>query len=70
MITKVWYLPYFEGVYHTRIVESFANANARLFHTMLSFIRLDFFSLFSLFFLVLHHVASSNPAFLSFLLHF
>ena len=27
---KVLYLPYFEGVYHTRINETFANANARM----------------------------------------
>ena len=45
MNTNVWYLPYFEGVYHTRMMETFAyfegvyhtrrietfvNANARM----------------------------------------
>ena len=37
MNTKVWYLPYFEGVYHTRTVETYSNANARMVcmvHTM------------------------------------
>ena len=38
MNIKVWYLPYFEGVYHTRNIETFSNANARvvsMVHTML-----------------------------------
>ena len=38
MNTKVWYLPYFEGVYHTRMIETFSNVNARMVcmvHTML-----------------------------------
>ena len=30
MNTKVWYLPYFEGVYHTRMIETYSNANARM----------------------------------------
>ena len=30
MNTKVWYLPYFEGVYHTRMIETFSSANARM----------------------------------------
>ena len=30
MNTKVWYLPYFEGVYRTRMIETYANANARM----------------------------------------
>ena len=30
MNTKVWCLSYFEGVYHTRIIETFSNANARM----------------------------------------
>ena len=30
MNTKVWYLPYFEGVYHTRMNETFSNVNARM----------------------------------------
>ena len=30
MNTKVWYLPYFEGVYHTWMIETFANANAHM----------------------------------------
>ena len=34
MNTKVWCLSYFEGVYHTRIIETFSNANARMVHTM------------------------------------
>ena len=37
MDTKVWYLPYFEGVYHTLIIETFSNVNARMvrmIHTM------------------------------------
>ena len=25
MNTKVWYLPYFEGVYHTQMFETFTN---------------------------------------------
>ena len=35
MNTKVWYLPYFKGVYHTRMIETFSNANARMVHTMI-----------------------------------
>ena len=41
MNTKVWYLPYFEGVYHTRMIETYLNVNARMVrmvrmaHTML-----------------------------------
>ena len=38
MNKKVWYLPYFKGVYHTRMIETFSNANARMVrmvHTML-----------------------------------
>ena len=31
---KVWYWPYFEGVYHTRMIETFSNANARMGHTI------------------------------------
>ena len=34
MNTKVWYSPYFEGVYHTQMIETFSNANARMVHTM------------------------------------
>ena len=30
MNTKVWYVPYFAGVYHTRTIEIFSNANARM----------------------------------------
>ena len=30
MNTKVWYLPYFEGVYHTRMIETYLNVNARM----------------------------------------
>ena len=30
MNTKVWYLPCFDGVYHTRMIEIFPNANARM----------------------------------------
>ena len=30
MNTKVWYLPYFEGVYHTQMIETFSNANVRM----------------------------------------
>ena len=44
MNTKVWYLPYFECVYHTRIIETFSNGNARMVHmvhTMLPYITLD-----------------------------
>ena len=35
--SKVWYLPFFEGVFHTRMIETFLNANARMVrmvHTM------------------------------------
>ena len=38
MNTKVWYLPYFEGVYHTRMIETFSSANAHMVcmvHTMI-----------------------------------
>ena len=35
MNTKVWYLPYSEGVYHTRMIETYFNVNARMVHTML-----------------------------------
>ena len=38
MNTKVWYLPYFKGVYHNRMIETFSNANAgmvHMVHTML-----------------------------------
>ena len=37
MNAKVWYLPYFKGVYHTRMIETFTNANAcmaLMVHTM------------------------------------
>ena len=34
MNTKVWYLSYFEGVYYTRIIETFSNVNVRMVHTM------------------------------------
>ena len=37
MNTKVWYLPYFEGVFHTRMIRMCANVNARMvriLHTM------------------------------------
>ena len=30
MNTKIWYLPYFESVYHTGMIETFANVNARM----------------------------------------
>ena len=39
MNTKVWYLPYFEGVYHARMIETFSNVNARMVrmvHTMIT----------------------------------
>ena len=32
MITKVWYLSYFEDVYHTRMIETFSHANAHMVH--------------------------------------
>ena len=38
MSAKVWYLPYFEGVFHTQMIRMFANANAqmvRMLHTMI-----------------------------------
>ena len=38
MNTKVWYLSYFEGVYHTRMFDTFSNANALIVcmvHTMI-----------------------------------
>ena len=34
MNTKVWYLPYFKGVYHTQILETYLNANARMVLTV------------------------------------
>ena len=34
MNIKVLYLPYFEGVYHTRMIETFSNVNACMVHTM------------------------------------
>ena len=37
MNTKVLYIPYFEGVYHTRMIETFSNANvlmSRMVHTI------------------------------------
>ena len=35
MNTKVCIkLPYFKGVYHTRMIETFANANASMVHSM------------------------------------
>ena len=34
MNTKVWYLPYFEGVYHIQTVETLTNANARMVRTV------------------------------------
>ena len=39
MNTEVWYLPHFEGVYHTRMIETFSNVNAcmvRMVHTMVT----------------------------------
>ena len=33
MNTKVWYFPYFEGVYHTRMIETISNANTRMVQT-------------------------------------
>ena len=39
MNTKVWYLPYFEGVHYTRVIETYSNVKARMvcmFHTMFS----------------------------------
>ena len=30
MNTKVWYLPYFKGVYYTRMIEPFSVVNARM----------------------------------------
>ena len=38
MNTKVWYLSYFEGVYHTRMIATFANANARMVRMVLTMI--------------------------------
>ena len=32
MNTKVWYLPYFRGVYHTRMIETFSIVNAHMVH--------------------------------------
>ena len=35
MNTNVWYLPYFEGVYYTRMMEAFSNARmVRVVYTM------------------------------------
>ena len=34
MNTKVWYLSYVEGAYHTQIIETFSNVNAHMVHTM------------------------------------
>ena len=30
MNTKVWYLPYFKCVYHTQMIETILNVNARV----------------------------------------
>ena len=30
MNTNVWYLPYFEGVYHIQMIKTFSNPNARM----------------------------------------
>ena len=38
MNTKVWYLPHFEGVYHTLMLETFSNANARMVRMVHNFI--------------------------------
>ena len=38
MNTKVWYLSFFEGVYHPQMIQTFVNANARMVrmvHTMI-----------------------------------
>ena len=32
MNTKVWYLSYFESVYHTGMIETFSHANAHMVH--------------------------------------
>ena len=32
------YLPYFEGVYHTRMIETYSNVNARMVHNMCIYI--------------------------------
>ena len=48
MNTKVWYLPYFEGVYRTRMIETFSYANARMVcmvHTMPMIVRGDLHAL-------------------------
>ena len=34
MNTKVCYLAYIDGVYHTRMIATFLNTNARMVHTM------------------------------------
>ena len=39
MSAKVWYLPYIDGVFHTRMIRMLANDNARMarmLHTMVS----------------------------------
>ena len=44
MNTEVWYLPYFEGVYHSQMIETFPNANApmiSMIHTLLYMYCLD-----------------------------
>ena len=38
MNTKVWYLPYFKDIYHTRMIETFANANASMVRMVHNFI--------------------------------
>ena len=35
MNNNVWYLAYFEGVYHTRMFETFSNANAHMVHNFI-----------------------------------
>ena len=37
MNIKVWYLSYFEGVCHTRMIETFSISNARMAHTMVCY---------------------------------
>ena len=34
MNTKVWYLLYFEGVYHTHLIERYSKLNAHMIHNM------------------------------------
>ena len=41
MNTKVWYLPYFEGVYYTQMIKTFSNTNAhmvRMVHIMVTIV--------------------------------